>query len=410
MINCALVSADETLQRHVMSLVRQSEKAVQLVLELRESAADLPRDAVAQVLDANPQVVFIDLGDSPAGVRVIKLISQEAPEIRVVAAGPNVTADVLLQVMRSGASEYLPRPFEAEDVAAAFQRVRRRLGGTVAEEAPGRGAVTTLFSPKGGVGVSTVAVNLSVALRRLTEKSTLLLDLTPSLGTAALMMGLRPRYSYLDVLQNFHRIDKELFTSFLEVHESGVHVLASPLRSDDPTGPSSDSVMRMLRLCRRHFGNVVVDAGHSLTNAVDTAFLESDRRIFVTTPELPTLRNVKRAAELLDNHGTNGKSRPYLVLNQFAEGLGLTVQDVEEALGVSVDTVIERDDSVPEGINLGTPPVMAARSRFARSLMDLGRDVAGPDQIVLQSRDGLLRSLLRPFRTAQAAGHTKESN
>jgi len=407
MIHCALISADEGFQRQVMGLVRASDGIAKLVVELNECASDLPRGHVAHLLDANPQLAFVDLGDSSAGLRVIELLSQEAPEVAIIAVGPSVSADALLQVIRAGASEYLPRPFSAEDVSAAFHRVRRRLGTIAPEEATGRGNITTVFSPKGGVGVTMVAVNLSLALQRLTEKSTILVDLVPSLGTAALTMGLQPRYSYLDVIQNFHRIDQELFKSFLEVHESGVHVLASPSRSEDQNGPSPDSVMGVLRLCRRHFGHVVVDAGNSLTNAVDTALMESDRRIFVTTPELPTLRNVKRALEVVGDHGSNGKSNPRLVLNQYAEGVGLSPQDVENALGLAVHTVIQRDDSLTESINLGSPAVLDGRSRFARSILGLGRDIAGPEQLV-RVRDGFLKTLLKPFRPAQPVTATKE--
>lgn len=407
MINCALISADEALRRQVMSLVKGSDGIAKLVVELDECASDLPKGHVAHLLDANPQLAFVDLGESSAGLRVIQLLSQEAPEVAIIAAGPSISADALLQVIRAGASEYLPRPFSAEDVSAAFHRVRRRLGTAAPEATNARGNVTTAFSPKGGVGVTMVAVNLSLALHRLTEMDTLLVDLAPSLGTAALTMGLQPRYSYLDVIQNFHRIDQELFKSFLEVHESGVHVLASPARSEDQNGPSPDAVLGVLRLCRRYFGHIVVDAGHSLTDAVDTALAESDHRIFVTTPELPTLRNVKRALEVVGNPGTNGKAKPRLVLNQHAEGVGLSAQDVENALGLSVDTIIERDDSLAENINLGSPAVLDGRSRFTRSIMGLGRDIAGPEQLV-PARDGFLKTLLKPFRPSEPVTAIKE--
>jgi pilus assembly protein CpaE len=407
MIHCALISADESLQRQVTGLVRASGGTAKLVVELTECASDLPKGHVSHVLDASPQLVFVDLGDSSAGLRVIELLSQEAPETAIIAAGPSVSADDLLRVIRAGATEYLPRPFSAGEVSDAFQRVRRRLGTIAPDEGTGRGKVTTVFSPKGGAGVTMLAVNLSVALQQLTEKSTLLVDFTPSLGTAALTMGLQPRYSYLDVIQNFHRIDQELFKSFLEVHESGVHVLASPPRSEDQNGPSADSVMGVLRLCRRHFGHTVVDAGHSLTNAVDTALMEADRRIVVTTPELPTLRNVKRALEVFGDHGTNGKSKPYLVLNQYWEGVGLSPEDVEGALGLSVATVIERDDSLPENINLGSPALLNGRSRYARSIIGIGRDIAGPEQL-LPIRDGFLKTLLKPFRPSQPVTATEE--
>src|SRR5688572_6833032 len=115
MINCAFVSADETFQRHVIALMRRPENSARLVLELREEASDLSRERVAQILAAEPRLVFIDLGDSMTGLRVLDVLSQEAPNVAVVAAGPTVAADTLLQVIRSGASEYLPRPFGAEE-------------------------------------------------------------------------------------------------------------------------------------------------------------------------------------------------------------------------------------------------------------------------------------------------------
>ena len=130
-----------------------------------------------------------------------------------------------------------------------------------------------VFSPKGGSGSTTLAVNLGVTLHQLTGKRTLLLDLAPMLGTAALSLGLQPRYSYLDVIQNFHRMDEELFQSFLEVHESGIQVLSSPPRLEDAAGPSMDEVMGLIRFCRRHFSHVIVDAGAYGTrheNAVTT--------------------------------------------------------------------------------------------------------------------------------------------
>lgn len=412
MINCAFVSADETFQRHVMALVRRPENSVRLVLELREEASELSRERVAQILAAEPRLVFIDLGDSMTGLRVLDLLSQEAPEVAIIAAGPTVPADTLLRVIQSGAAEYLPRPFGADEVTSAFQRVRRRLGIVRQEDAAHRGSVATVFSPKGGVGVTTVAVNLAVALQQLTGQSTLLLDLAPQLGTAALTMGLQPRYSYLDVIRNFHRIDEELVRSFLEVHESGVHVLASPPRADDLSGPSMDEVMGVLRLCRRFFAHIVIDGGHTLTSAVDTAFLESSHRIVVTTPELPTLRNLKRVLELVGEHSGNGNGkRPWrLVLNQHVDGVGLTLRDVESALGLPVSTVIAREDTlITESINLGRPALLSGRSDFARSVAQLGRDVAGAEHVVV-TRGGLLDTFLRPFRNPRRPAAAQEGN
>jgi len=412
MIDCALITDDETFRRHVTRLVRGPESSDRLVFEASQAAASLPRDKVADILASNPAIVFIDLGESLTGLRVVELLNQDAPDMILVAAGPSLPADSLLKVMRAGAAEYLPRPLSAEDIEQAFQRVRRRVSGVRGDEGQVRGEITTLFSPKGGVGVTTLAVNLAINLHDLTGESTILLDLSTSLGTAALTMGLQPRYSYLDVIKNFHRLDEELFRSFLDIHETGVRVLASPPRAENPGGPTMDEAQGLLRLCRKHFAFVVVDGGHTLTDAADVALMEADHKLWVSTPELPTLRNLKRTLELVATHGaTNGKSPHRVLLNQYADGLGMSVDEVKKGLGLSVDLVIDRAvPLVPESINLGQPAVTLRRSAFKKSIDDLTVRVAGRSRVALR-RGGFMQALMRPFRSSgPAAGTDSKEN
>lgn len=404
MLDCVLISADEEFRRLVLELVRHQDSHAHLALDIGKPAHEVPRDALGRILTTHARVVFIDLGDSTTGVRVIRALNQEAPDVAIVVAGPELTADALLQVMRAGADEYLPRPLSRDDAAEAFARVRRRIApvtrdGTTARE----GRLTTVFSAKGGTGVTTIATNLAVSLRQITNEDTLLLDLAPSLGTAALALGLAPRYSYLDVVQNFHRIDEELLRSFLETHDCGVAVLASPPAAEDPAGITTDQALGLIRLCRRHFAHVVVDGGAAVTDAVGAALMEADHKIAVTTPELPTLRNLKRAMDVLYTPSTNGHEPLRVVLNRFYEEAGVSARDVETGLGHGVSTVIARDDSgVTQSINLGEPVVLSGKSRVAKELQRLGADIAGPDYVV-RVGGGLLGSLLKPFRGSKPA-------
>ncbi len=212
-----------------------------------------------------------------------------------------------------------------------------------------------------------MATNLAVALRMLTAKEVLLVDLAPALGTAAVAMGVQPRYTYVDVIQNFHRIDEELFRSFLEVDESGVHVLASPLSQVGVDVPMEDEIHSLINLCRQQFDYVVVDGGSSLSSRLGPLLHDSDDRLLVLTPDLPTLRNLKQALDLYGR--TNGKAPPQLILNQYREGVGLTSRDVEDGLGHRVTLVLDKDDQrVLQSINVGRPEVQSGKSRFAKKL------------------------------------------
>ncbi len=398
MLDCALISSDEGFRHTVLGLIRQPAAQARLALDLPTTADGISRETVEQVLQAAPRVVFLDLGQDPSGVGGVQTLSQELPDAALIVAGPALSAEGLLAVMRAGATEYLPRPLTREETLEAFLRTRRRTKSSSPDTPTSVGRLTTVFSAKGGTGVTTVATNLAISLRRLTEKSTLLLDLTPALGTAAVAMGVQPRYTYLDVIQNFHRVDEELFRSFLEAHESGVYILASPLSAADREAPTADEIQSLLRLCKQHFDYVVVDGGNSISEELKPLLRESDDRLLVVTAELPALRNLRRALDLFGK--SNGKAPAQLILNQYKEGLGLSSRDVEDGLGLRLTAILEKDDArVLQSINVGRPEVLAGNSKFAESIMGLGSRLAGPDKIAAPPRGFFSRM----FRSSKGA-------
>jgi len=406
LLDCVLISSDEGFRHVILGIFRNPANQARLGLDIQVLAEGLNKESVARVIKARPRIVFLDLGQNPTGVGGIRILTQEAPDLALVVGGPSLSAEGLLAVMRAGASEYLPRPFSQEEALEAFQRVRRRTKAAVSDQPVSLGKVTTVFSGKGGTGVTTVATNLAVALRILTEKEVLLVDLAPALGTAAVAMGVHPRYTYLDVIQNFHRIDEELFRSFLEVDPSGVHVLASPLSPGGMEVPVGEELHSLMDLGRQYFDYVVVDGGSSLTSQLGALLYHSDDRVLVVTPELPTMRNLKQALDLYGH--TNGKAPPHLVLNQHKEGLGLTSRDVEDGLGHRISLILEKDDQrVLQSINVGRPEVLGGSSRFAKKVLDLGRRLAGPD-LVMAPPKGFLGRLLRSTKAGGERGKERK--
>lgn len=408
MLECALISSDEGFRHAVLGILRQPDHNARLAIDLQTTADGLTKDAVAKVLRAASRVVFLDLGTDPSGVAGIRVLSQEAPDVALVVAGPSLSAEGLLAVMRAGAAEYLPRPISPDEILEAFFRVRRRAKAGAADAPAMLGRVISVLSAKGGTGVTTVATNLAVALRMLTEREVLVLDLSALLGTAAIAMGLQSRYTYLDVIRNFHRIDAELFRSFLEEHESGVHLLASPSMPADAGSPSSDDLHDLISLCKQHFDYVVIDGGSTVSSLMPQLLHESEDRLFVVTPELPTLRNLKHA---LDYYGRgNGKGPPQVILNQYKDGVGLSARDVEDGLGHRVTAILERDDvRVLQSINLGRPEVLGRKSKLAKALLDLGAEVAGAENVVSR-RKGFLSFFSLPSKKGSESDSDKETS
>ncbi len=397
-----LISSDEGFRHLALGIIREPTNNARLALDIQTLADGLDQEVVQQVMQANPDVIFLDLGVEPSGAGGIQSLSQEVPNAALVVGGPALSAEGLLAVMRAGASEYLPRPFSQTETLEAFQRTVKRRKVKAPGQAPTLGKVTTVFSAKGGTGVTTVATNLAVALRVLTGKEVLLVDLAPGLGTASVAMGVHPRYTYVDVVHNFHRIDEELFLSFLEIDDSGVHVLASPLSPMGVNELSEEEIRSLIGLCRNQFDYVVVDGGSYLSNRLGSVLGLSDERLLVVTPELPTLRNLKQALDLYGRE--NGKEPPKLVLNQYRDGLGLTSRDIEDGLGHRLTLVLDKDDQrVLQSINVGRPEVSVGKSRIAKKILDLGRKVADAE-IAAEPRKGFLSRFRGSGKSGEKTG------
>lgn len=390
MLDCVLVSSDEAFRHASLGVVRQPAVQARIALDLQVSVDGLTMESIGKILEVSPRVVFLDLGQNPSGLKGISALTQAAPEVLLIVAGPALSADGLLSVMRAGATEYLPRPLSQDETQDAFNRVRRRLKSEVTASPREMGRVSTVFSAKGGTGVTTIATNLAIALRVQTERDVLLLDLEPALGTASVAMGVQPRYTYLDVVRNFHRIDEELFRSYLEDHESGVQVLASPLSILETEPPSAEDLLGLISFCKQYFDFVVIDGGSTVSSHLLLTLQESEEKVLVVTPDLPSLRNQKQALSILAR--VNGAAPPRVVLNQYKDGIGLSLGDIEDGLGQRISVILDKDDSrVLESINLGRPEVLVGKSRFAKGLLGLGGELAGEDKLDVQKAGFITR-------------------
>lgn len=399
----ALISPDPSFRTLLRRCLNDVAPSAEWVLSVENGVAGLRPESVDKLLVREPNLLFIDVGDSPGhALRFISAVTSRAPELTVVAAGNRLGEDELLQVIRAGASEYLRRPFDPDDVADACARILRRVGSAPARTGGEKARTVALFSPKGGAGVSTIATNLAIHIRKVTDKKTLLLDLSPGLGSCAVLMGLEPRYSHLDVIESLHRMDQRLLHSFLEEHDSGTRLIASPTNVKPDRNVSAEDVHSVVRLARRHFDYVVIDVGRRVVDPAAMKVSElADDTLVVTTPELPTLRAVKRVLPHLSGQNDRDPENVRLIVNRYLEGEGVSRKDIEQAVGAPVYHVLKEDTSrVTRSINLGQPIVMNGSSPYAKGVKTLGNRIAGDD---LLEKDGgsrivnLVRTILPPY-------------
>jgi pilus assembly protein CpaE len=353
----------------------------------------------------DPEIIFIDLEEDPVlGCKLAQFLAEANPNRRLIGTGGKATPEFLMQAMQAGITEYLPKPLDVEKLHAAVGRTQRKLGskGKARRHA---GQLLAFFSAKGGSGSTTVTTNLAIQIHRLTGKRTVLVDLDLELGEISLFMGVEPRFNFVDLARNFHRMDADLLASFIECHETGVHVLSAPYHPEKAEAVTGDQIRQILQFLKQHYDYVVVDTSNSFTPRTLATFDQADEIYLVANVDLPSLRNIQRCRHLIDRMGEKGEVR--LIINRYQPESDITLEDVEKSLNLDVYWTLPNDyDAVIYSINTGKPVILDDRNAYAQELEALGAKITGLPGAVTRRKGLLTRSMerVRTFLGAEAEG------
>jgi pilus assembly protein CpaE len=387
-----LISTDSTFRAVVKNVVLGPDVGFNIGLELTNPFSEFGEQEIQALRAFDPALIILDIENDPElGVRFAQYVAEQNPDSRFIAAGPPLSPDLLLEAMRAGVADYLVKPVITEQLRPAVERMSSRLGRPTTERQKPAGATYSFTSAKGGAGSSTVATNLAIIMQQLTGKKVLLVDLELQMGEIALMLGIQPRFNFVDMAQNFSRMDAGLLASFIERHSSGVHVLSAPYHPERAEGVSVEQVRRILHFLRQHYDYVFIDTSKSLLPSTLAAFEQSDVVFLVTNPDLPSLRNIQRGLPLIRRALAAKDQQFRLVVNRHNGTDAIPQPDIERTLGLTVYWNLSNDfEAVVASINTATPVVLSNDCRFARDLRSLGAELAG-----LPGRNG--RSF-NPFR------------
>jgi pilus assembly protein CpaE len=368
---------------------------VEIAFEVIVPFIELSHGHLEELRTVDPEIVFIDLESDPVlGCKLAQYLAEQNPNRRLIGAGSNGSPEFLMQAMQAGIGEYLPKPVTEEALEAAIARTMRRLAGAPAGRAKRQpGKLYAFFSAKGGSGSTTVATNLAIQIHRLTGQKTVVVDLDLELGEIALFMGIEPRFNFVDLARNFHRMDAGLLASFIECHETGVHVLSAPYQPEKAETVTGDQIRQILLFLKQHYEHVVVDTSNSFTPRTLATFDQADEVYLVANVDLPSLRNIQRTQHLMERLG--GKDLR-LIVNRLQPDNDIALEDVEQALGMEVYWTLPNDyEAVIDSINTGRPVILMEHCDYARELEALGARITGLPGSVPKKRGWLARTMER---------------
>ena len=395
----ALISSDSTFVSQVKQLLTGPERSVSLELELTLPLYQFGEQQVQALRAVTPELIILDLEESQdLGIQLAQYLVEFNPAQLFIATGPVLSSEQLMLAMRAGVSDYLPKPVSTDDLHAATLRLAHKLRKADGDKQRPPGKIFSFFSPKGGGGSTTLATNLAILIHRTTKMKTLLVDLDLELGESALMLGIQPRFSFVDLVDNFRRMDAGLLASYIDHHPSGLDLLSAPVEPGKAESVTADQIRRILAFLRQHYDYIVVDIPRSFAPTTLAVFEQADLLFLVTVSELASLRNIQRGIPLFKRVLTKGEEQVRLILNRYDPKDTISVEDVERSLGLKVFWKLSNDyDAVTSSVTSGKPIVLNGGSPYSRDLAGLAAEVTGVRQEVGSRSSRLTRALTAPF-------------
>ena len=344
-----------------------------------------PDEAVAAA--AGYSLILVDRVTPPATIGdVITMLraGEQTAQVPVLAVAQSTDLDERIGLLEAGADDVIAKPFDLPELLSRVDALALRSGSassgpgaSIGDE--GRHRMVTVFSPKGGVGTTTVATNLALIAAEARHNKVLLIDLDLSFGQVASHLNLQPKQSLLELARDEAALhDADLFRTYAIHHSSGLHLLAAPPSPSFAALVTADHVDLALARALEAYEIVVVDAGTALDQRLTAIFSLSDAVVIPVLPEIPALNSVHILIDQLAETGELGVRTVFVLNNAFARDL-LKRSDVETALGAKISAELPYDPIVYlKAVNEGSPVVKSApKSLPAEKLRALATTIFG---------------------------------
>ncbi|MBI5295006.1 MAG: response regulator [Chloroflexi bacterium] len=339
-------------------------------------AARSGKEGIQLALELDPDVVLMDINMPDIdGITATETIRHKSPHIQVVILSVQNDQNYMRRAMLAGARDFLTKPPMGDELISAIRRASemariersKNVGGrgatamtglpTSVPTLPGllQGKVVTVYSPKGGVGTTTLAVNLAIALHN-EDTRVVLVDSNLQFGDVAVFINEQGKNTLIEIAPRIEELDSEIIEDIMIKHQaSGIHVLTAPPKPEYAEKVTADQFERVIHLLKQLYAYVVIDTSSTLTDIALATIDRSDVVVVVTTQEIPSIKNVSLCLDLFHTLGVQ-KDRIVLAMNRFDKRIAITPERVGKNLKQDVAAVVPLDERIViNAVNRGIP-------------------------------------------------------
>jgi len=355
-------------------------------LEAECSRYEFFSDVVAQT---HPDIGIVSLNHNPEkALQLVAQLHEVSPECSIIVISSSTDGNLILRAMRSGVKEFLPQPVRIEDLVAALDRIGNQRFGR-GDSKNRNSAVIAVTGATGGVGATSLAVNLGCVLAADPANTVALVDIDLCLGDADVFLDTIPDYTLVDVAQNVTRLDFTLLKRSLTKHASGLYLLPRPVQLEDMALITPDDMRRVIGLLKATFTHLIIDCSKSY-NAIDMVALEMANHILLVTQlDLPCLRNIVR---LMMSFGQmeNIKDKVKIVVNRVGLDNHIGLKKAQETIGREIFWQLPNDYRVMVEVrNNGVPLIeQAPKAAITQSIISLADALCGNGESRQEGADG----------------------
>ena len=333
--------------------------------------------AVQKNSSQRPDLIIFELNDPDDFTDVQSLAGDEGTD-DIFIIGESKNPDLLMRAMRAGVKDFFAFPIKTEEIREALYRFKKRQEQVVPQKQHKKNTIVSITGSKGGVGTTTVAVNLAAALAQDGAHTVCLVDMNTLFGEIPLFLDMVPQFSWADVIQNISRLDDTFLMNILSRHKSGMHILPAPGSMENHMIPDSQAIERWFRVMRTMFDFIVIDLGQMMDEKYIKTMQLSDKVLLIATQTLPCLTNTNRLMKSLMSYGFLEKDRIHVVLNRYIKKSEITLKSAETAIEKDLYFVFPNDyNTCMSAINNGeTLLEKAPTSEVAKSYMALAEKMS----------------------------------